>query len=128
VVGREREAVLPAAREDRLEALGLQELRGDVVGVLDLADPQRLHDVGVLQLGRELDLVHEGLHALGMGRQLRPDAEDGDQLLEAGIAELGGAVLGAQARRLDLLQQHELAELLPLPHERRKKYHARHGP
>jgi hypothetical protein len=115
VVHGEREALL-AAVEDGLQALALDELVRDVEGRVDLADAEQLDDVGILQLGRELHLVHQALHRLRVRGEVGPDAEHRDDLLEAGRAELGGAVLRAETGGLDLFEEHELSELLFLGH------------
>ena len=112
VVHREREPLLLAAGEHGLQALALEELVRDVERGVDLADAEQLDDVGVLELGGELHLVHQALDRLRAGGERGPHAQDGDDLLEAGRAELGRAVFGAQPGGFDFFEQHELPEFL----------------
>jgi hypothetical protein len=112
MVRREREAVLARAVEHGVEALGLQELVRDVVRVVHLADAMDLEEVRVVQLRRELHLVHQGFDGVGMTGQRGLEPQEGDDLLEAGGRELGGAMLRAEATGLDLFEKHELTELL----------------
>ena len=106
------------AREDRVEALGLQELVRDVEGGLDLADAEELDDVGVLELGRELHLVHQALDHVPVGGQVGPDAQHDHDLLEPSGAQLRRPVLRPQPRGFDFLEEDELPELLSLRHGR----------
>jgi hypothetical protein len=120
VIDRERKGLLAAAGEHGHQALALEELVGDPARAPHLAaDPEDPDDVRVLELGGELHLVHEQLHALGVRGQGGGEAEDGDDLLQPGGTELGRAVLRPQPGGVDLLQEDELAELLLLDHGRR---------
>ncbi len=116
VLHRQGEGLLPAAVEDDSEALPLHVLLGDVVALLDLADAEDLQDVGVLELGRDLGLVHEGAREVGVPRNRRLQTEDGDDSLETRSAQLGGAVFRAQARRLGFLEEDQFPELLSPGH------------
>src|SRR5262245_43258296 len=116
VVDRKRKTLLAAATEDRLEALPLQELEGNVVGGVDLSDPVDLQDVRVLKLGGELHLIHQALDGIGLRRQVLTQLEDGDDLIETRGTQLGRSVFVAQTRGVDLLEKDELAELFSLGH------------
>ncbi len=116
VLHREGEGLLPAAVEDDPEALPLHVLVGDVVALLDLADAEDLQDVGVLELGRDLGLVHEGPRQVGVARDRGLQTEDGDDFLETRRAQPGRTVFGAQARRLGFLEEDQFPELLSPGH------------
>jgi hypothetical protein len=98
VVDGERETFLPAAVEDGLEALPFQELVRDVVERVHLPDAEDLDDVRILELGRELDLIHQALGGVGVGGQAGLEANYGNDFLKAGRAELGRPVLVAKSR------------------------------
>src|SRR5207247_3908554 len=72
--------------------------------------------VGVLELGRDLRLVHEGPRQVWVVRDRGLQTEDGDDLLETRRAQLGRTVFGAQARRLGFLEEDQLPELLSPGH------------
>src|SRR6185295_6170608 len=101
-----------AAPEDRLQALAFDELVGDVVGALDLADAEDLENVRILELRGELRLVHEDLGRLGGRRQRGAQLQELNDLLEARGPELGRSVVGAEVRGVERFEQNELTELL----------------
>src|SRR4030095_9564402 len=55
--------------------------------------------------------VHERLGGVGIGGEDVREAEEIDDLLETGGAELGGAVFDSEVRRVDLFEQNEFTEL-----------------
>ena len=118
VVHRERESLLAAAREDGAQALALQELVGDVVRRVDLADPVDLEHVRVLELGRELDLVHQALDRLGVRRERGFRRRTLTIFSRPVSAELGRTVFVADADVLDLFQEDELPEFSSWPSRR----------
>ncbi len=112
----EGEHLLAAALEDGAEALPFSVLVGDVVGLVDLPDPEDLQDMGVLELGRNFCLVHQAAGDVGVARDTGRKAQDGDDLLETRRTKFGGAILLPEPGRVVLLEEHELAELLSWRH------------
>jgi hypothetical protein len=88
----------------------------DVEGRVDLADAEELDDVGILELGANFTWSIRLFTVSAFAERFGPHAQDGDDLLEAGGAELGGAILRAETGGLDLFEEHELPELLFLGH------------
>ena len=107
-----------ARGEEQTERGPVDVLHGDEVAALGLAEVEDLHQVRVVELRRELRLVEEHLDELRVLRQVREDALDDQQLLEAhrpvGLGEehLGHAAGGELAEQLVLPQSHR-AEALP---------------
>jgi hypothetical protein len=112
VLDLQREDLFTTALEDRGEALPFRVLVRDVVGLLDLPDPEDLEDVGALKLCRHLGLIHEASRDLGLARDRGGEPQDGDDLFETRGTELGRPVLLSEAGRAALLEKNQLAELL----------------
>ena len=106
----QRQLLAPAAREERGEVEPVHVLHRHVVGVGGACAPpssvpgrdaevEHLHDVRVRQAHRELRLVDEHVDELLAAGELRQDALDDEDLLEAldaealGLEDLGHAAL-----------------------------------
>ena len=118
VVGGEREALGATAILDRRDRASLDELGGHVHGLLDPADAEHAHQPRALEPRRESRFVHQALGGVGVRGDLGPEAQDGDETVEAGGAEARGPVLAPERTRAGLLEEDELAELLPEGHGR----------
>ena len=116
VLRREREGLAPAALEDGGERLPLDELRGDVEGVLHASDAQDPHEARAVDPGGEPRLVHEALRGLGARGDGRAESEHGDEAVEPRRAEPRRPVLHAERARLLGLEEDESSELLPHSH------------
>ena len=118
VVGGEREALGATAILDRRDRASLDQLGGHVHGLLDPTDAEHAHQPRALQPRREARFVHQALGGVGVGGDLRPEAQDGDEPIETGGAEARGPELAPERARAGLLEEDELAELLPEGHGR----------
>ena len=116
VVRGEGEGLPLAALEDRGEGAALDELRRDVEGLLDAADPEHADEAGVLQARREAGLVHQPLRDGRLRRDARREAEHGHEPIEAGRSEPCGPILATEHADFRLLEENESAELLPQSH------------
>jgi hypothetical protein len=118
VVDGKRKALGPAAIEDGLEALAFDEFVRNIISGLDFTDSVDLDDVGALDLGRELRLVHQAFCNVAADRDRRVQAQDAHDLLETRLTQLGSPVLRPDPRRLDFFEEDELPELFLLGHGR----------
>ena len=69
-VHRERDAAHPAAADDLAEVAPVDQLHRHVIDALELPHLQHLDDVGVVQEAGEVRLAGEGVHVLGVQRQV----------------------------------------------------------
>ena len=96
-VERHAQALVPGAPHDRAQVAAVDVLHRDVVALLDPAEVEDLDDVRVGEAGHHLGLVHEHVQELLVLREVRQDALDRDDLLEAldagalGLEDLGHA-------------------------------------
>jgi hypothetical protein len=97
---RNRDAAEVALAEDRLQVGALDVLHREEVGPVEVSVVEDLDEVHVLEAGRDLRLVLEHLDELGVAVELRQDALDDDDLLDAaehldlGLVDLGHAARG----------------------------------
>jgi hypothetical protein len=116
---RYRLALVAAAVEDGAQIAAVNVLEGDVVRLLDHAEVEDLGDVRVVQLNRDLRLVDEHLDELFVLRDVRQDALDGNQALEALYAVGFGTKYLGHPPDVDPLEQEVLAEWNRLLHGNR---------
>ena len=107
---------LPAAVEDGPQVAAVDVLERDVVAGVDDAEVEDLRDVRVVQLNRDLRLVDEHADEVLVLRDVRQDALDRDQALEAlDTVGLGPEHLGHTAD-VDPLEEIVLSERDGLSH------------
>ena len=110
-VGHAVDGLLLAAIEDAAQVLAVHELERDEVGILDLAEIEDLRDVGVVELDRDLRLVDEHRDELFVLSDVRQDALDGEQTLEALDAEGFRLPNLGHAADVDAVEELVLSEL-----------------
>ena len=137
---REGQPVLAHFLQQRPEVAAVHVFHGDVVGAARLPEIEDLHDVRMGQLGRQLGLVDEHRDEILVVAEVRQDALDRHDLLEALHAPLLGLEQLGHAAHGDLLQQVVVPVLLqdlgtyrraacPGPDRRgRDRWNARGGP
>src|SRR5262249_48348011 len=122
---RQTNAQLGARAQERETVEPLHVFERDVVLLIDLAELEHLDDLWVDQVDGQLRLVDEHVDELLVGGEVREDALDDDDLLEASRARhLRLEDLGHAADR-DAVQQDETAEGRRENWERKVRRHFR---
>jgi len=104
-VQRQAHAALAGASQDRAQIASVHILHRDVVGLLEATQVVDLDDARMREAGDHLGLVDEHVHELLVVREVRQDAFDRDDLLEAlDTAALGAIDLGHASDR-DAVEQ-----------------------
>jgi hypothetical protein len=106
---------LPVAQllrvQERAQVGALDPFHGDEIGLVGLPDVAHLHDVAVAEQERELGLVDEGAHEVGVARERGRDQLDRDRPLDASPADVDAAVDLAHAAHRDAAEQAKPAEV-----------------
>ncbi len=111
---RKAQARLRGAREQATERVALHVLHDDVVALVARANLEDGNDVRVVDARGEARLLQEHLDELGLARQVRVQALDGGEALEAADAREAREVHRGHAARRELGHELEAIELLAL--------------